>query len=551
MEERLLQLFPDQVVQLKEYTSFVNQPERIQISSQEDINDYDPNTLTNYYNFRVRLPRPALNVKSIQLARASIPNAIPNIPDTECTFWYYALPQVSTGTIYLNNAGVPGAAAYTFDSLGNLFNSGSGLRVRSGKIYVNKDDVAPTYTTDSAGVVYTYPGNVIVTGASINYTTGIFIVGGISYLYNTVAAEATPFLSPSNPIPMISGNIIGFYLEFAQNNINFDSGLLVIDGDVNSPYTYDIADAITVPLAPVPATYGVAPGTIAYWVEYDAPELATLRSNYLRYIRLVPSNAQPELMNAFTGGFNRTFQDYADLESELNNSTTDDPLNGEPSNEVPGTFKFIADQISFTYNDRFNKMIFTGLDSNFRYLPCATDDPLWPIAATQLQARDRANTRWDFSGIIEIVQPFQLYRTLNLRLGFNYAIYPQGDNFINMIRPIPPYIASPPPGLGVFTEYDHVAPGYIDLVYTSCCHLYTDITGGSTVDSIANKALLASIPLNTTNLGVGFHSLPLNNPLTKIATQLNEIYIEMRTDSGQPFYIGNNAIVSLELILTY
>jgi hypothetical protein len=57
--------------------------------------------------------------------------------------------------------------------------------------------------------------------------------------------------------------------------------------------------------------------------------------------------------------------------------------------------------------------------------------------------------------------------------------------------------------------------------------------------------------MNTQALGVGFHSLPLNNPLTKIPTLINEIYIEMRTDAGEPFYIGNNGIVSLELILTY
>jgi hypothetical protein len=66
-----------------------------------------------------------------------------------------------------------------------------------------------------------------------------------------------------------------------------------------------------------------------------------------------------------------------------------------------------------------------------------------------------------------------------------------------------------------------------------------------------NKALLASIPINTPSLGVGFHSLPLNNPLTKIVNQIYEISIELRTDTGQPFYLGNNAIVSLEFILTY
>jgi hypothetical protein len=98
---------------------------------------------------------------------------------------------------------------------------------------------------------------------------------------------------------------------------------------------------------------------------------------------------------------------------------------------------------------------------------------------------------------------------------------------------------------------DLVAPGYPDLVNTSCVHLYSDITGGSTVDSVVNKALVASIPLNVPALNVGFHSLPLNNPLTKISNQISEISIEMRNDTGQPFYLGNNAIVSLEFILTY
>lgn len=467
MEQRLQELFPDQIVQIREYQSFVNQPERIQISSQQDIQDYDPNTLTSYYNFRVRLSRPALNVKSIQLARASIPNAVTNIPDQETTLWFYALPQVSTGTIYTSVGGFPGAAVYTFDTSGNL---------------------------------YTAPGGVLVPSSAIY----------------------------------------------------FDSGLLVIDTDIDSPFQYNTLDAVTLPLSPTPAFYGGDPLQVKYFVEYDAPELATRRLNYLRYIRLVPSYAQPELLDGFVGGFNRSFQDYDDLTTELNNATIDDPLNGEPSNDIPGTFKFIPNLVSFDYNTRFNKFVFTGLNPEFRYLPCASDDPLWLLAASELQTRDRQNTRFEFSGVTTIIQPFQPYRNLNLRLGFNYATYPDPINYTQMIRPIPPFIVSPPPNLqDPFTSYDHVAPGYCDLVYTSCCHLYTDVTGGSTLDTIAEKALLASVPLNTPSLGVGFHSLPLNNPLTKISSQLYEIYIEMRTDTGEPMYFGNNVVISLELILTY
>lgn len=462
MEERLAQLFPDQIVQIKEYHSFVNQPERIQISSQEDINDYDPTTLTSYYNFRVRLPRPALNVKSIQLARATIPNPVASFPDSECVMWYYALPPASPGNIYLNTAGAPGDLTYIFD------------------VY---------------GVIRDAVSNEIIPNSYVYFDSGNIVLSGTNYTFNKTTASA--------------GNV--------------------------PTEVYDNGD-------------------LDYWIEYTSVQVSPILPNYLRYIRLVPSNAQPELMTNFTGGFNRIFSDYDDLVAELNLSTIDDPLNGQAGlNNVVGEFKFVANQVGFSYDARFSKIVFSGLDPFYSYLPVASDDPIWYQAAIELAARDRQNTRFSFSGAIEIVQPYIPFRQLNLRLGFNYATYPQGDNFRQMIRPIPPFIASPPsPGsLGKFTIYDHVAPGYADLVATSCCHLYTDITGGSTVDSIAEKALLATVPLNTQALGVGFHSLPLNNPLTKIATQLYEIYIEMRTDAGQPFYLGNNAIVSLELILTY
>lgn len=460
MEQRLAELFPDTNVSIQEYRSFVNQPERIQISSQQDLNDYDPYTLTNYYNFRVRLPRPALNVKSLQLARASLPLATTSLPDTECTFWYYALPKVSPGLIYEDdplNPGNPGNVVYTFDTSGN---------------------------------VYTV-GNVLVPDSVVYFDSGVFTNSGAVYLFNKNLASVG-----NVPIPCIE------------------------NGDTD------------------------------FFIEYTAPQLATLRPNYLRYVRLVPSNAQPDLMPLFAGGFNRIFSDYDDLVSELNNATIDDPLNGEPSNDVVGTFKFVPNQVAFSFNDRFTKIVFTGLDTTFTYTPAASDDTIWYAAAQELQQRDRANTRFQFlTGVIEIIQPFIQYRNLNLRLGFNYAIYGTPQQFENMLRPVPPAIATPL--IGDFTNYDHVAPGYADLVYSSCCHIYCSLTGGSTVDSIAEKALLASIPLNSSTLGVGFHSLPLNNPLTKISNQLFEIDIELRTDSGAPFYIGNNAIVSLEFILTY
>lgn len=472
MEAKLLELFPDETVPVAQYRSFVNQPERIQISSQEDISDYDPNTLTTYYNFKVRLPRPALNVKTLQLARASIPNIVASFPDTECTFWYYALPPVAEGNIYENNGGIPGDLAYTFDTSGNVFT----------------------------------PGDVLVPNSAIYFDTGNMLLAGISYTYDEDAAYN--------------------------------------DGNGNAPVeVYDGND-------------------LDYFIEYTGDSIVTgsRRLDYLRYVRLLPSFVQPDLMiGSFTGsgfGFNRVFADYEDLLTELQKATGDDPLDQTAMNNLLNSFRFVANDISFSLNTQFNRFVMTGNDIGFTtYLPVASDDELLPLASELLKQRDILNDQGgNFAqGAIAIVQPWIPYRTLNLRLGFNYAIYGSGPNYLNMLRPHPDFVPPDPPlSLGNwFTEMDHLAPGYCDLVNTSCCHIYCDVTGGSTVDSIANKALLATIPLNTGQLGVGFHSLPLSNPLTKIVDQIYEIYIELRTDTGQPFYLGNNAIVSLELILTY
>ena len=99
------------VIQKKEtYHSVFNQPERVTLST---ANAEAPTQFTNAtsessaYQFTINLPRPALNVKSMQLLYANIPQAQVCIPDSACAFWYYRLrttqitwPAWSSGTTY-------------------------------------------------------------------------------------------------------------------------------------------------------------------------------------------------------------------------------------------------------------------------------------------------------------------------------------------------------------------------------------------------------------------------------------------------------------------
>jgi hypothetical protein len=92
--------------------SFLTQPERIFITSDDDISQQssqDALKENSFAQFTVNLKRPALNVKSLQVSRVSIPNATTSsIPDDECVFWYYRIPAavIAAGQYYPNPTGL-------------------------------------------------------------------------------------------------------------------------------------------------------------------------------------------------------------------------------------------------------------------------------------------------------------------------------------------------------------------------------------------------------------------------------------------------------------
>ena len=80
-------------VNQKIFRSRVYQPEVLSISSSDRVgSDAEENVLGFYNSFRVMLKTPVLNVSSLQLLRATLPNIVPSLPDSELVFWYYRLP---------------------------------------------------------------------------------------------------------------------------------------------------------------------------------------------------------------------------------------------------------------------------------------------------------------------------------------------------------------------------------------------------------------------------------------------------------------------------
>jgi len=91
---------------VKVFRSMLNQPNLIAVSSadgvQEGAND-TPLSQSSFYNFTCNLPRPCLDVDSIQLIGANIPQANANIPNTACAFWYYKMSAYSGQIPNINN----------------------------------------------------------------------------------------------------------------------------------------------------------------------------------------------------------------------------------------------------------------------------------------------------------------------------------------------------------------------------------------------------------------------------------------------------------------
>ena len=272
--------------------------------------------------------------------------------------------------------------------------------------------------------------------------------------------------------------------------------------------------------------------------------VSDLSSSYLCWIRLQPSWTPPELVGT-QYAYNRTFTDYNDLVSELNKACAADPI----GSSYVG-YQYIANDISFSYNATYNKIVMTGKNSSYYYLIAGQQDQNVKAVAPQLQ-----NTTYQEGvGIIGYAAQGQPYNTsgysLAQRLGWswNAASVTTFYDFRNQMRPLN-YLVE---GVGTtISSYTNIANNYANLVNTACVYVYVDWVAGSSQDSQGNGGLLGAIPLNTGNNSVGFFDKVISNPLSKIPPQLQEIRVLLKDENGNPFNLPLTAQVNLELGFSY
>jgi chitodextrinase len=118
------------------------------------------------------------------------------------------------------------------------------------------------------------------------------------------------------------------------------------------------------------------------------------------------------------------------------------------------------------------------------------------------------------------------------------------------IPPAPPLLEDNPPKTATITR-TYTAEGYANLVYSSIVNIYTNVIGGSTLDTVRNTNLVATTSMNCGNLGIAFHGNYIDTPLQRVAGDINELTIELRDEVGEPFFLTNNAIMTATFKITY
>lgn len=446
MEELVDQFPSEQKVSEGPYRSFVFQPERLCISSNDDVNTnlISDSTFVSanlqasggheiaetFSSFRIRLAKSLINVKSIQLLSAVIPNAVQNIPNNQTVFFYYRIPTLA------------------LSSLGNYSN----------------------LTRYYRGDIVFYP------------VTNTFYCCTLSTI-NTVPTVGTNWASAGND--------------------------------------------------------GTRPNYFAIGVD-------TMNAVFLN-----PTNSSPPdyTSAARINTYNRTYTSYDDLVSALNLCTS---LIGQIAGAAP------INSVTFAYNDQLNKIQMipdpTQIAAGYFFFPAGYEDP--NVAAFMAPNEP--------GGIFEdIAVNFTPGYTLNLRLGFTWnGVFFDAFTVNPYQVPAPGscktslywYMRPTDPGFGapvLMSQDITTANSYGDLVNTSCVRVYCDASFASTEDSNGQQGLLSVIPVNTTNLGIGFYQNNFSNPLTKVPKIISEIGIRLVNDQGLPYVLPNSATVLLEIAISY
>jgi hypothetical protein len=271
---------------------------------------------------------------------------------------------------------------------------------------------------------------------------------------------------------------------------------------------------------------GILPTNTTYW--YDAGTDGTqpnyfqldvsFRAQSLKTISLYPSYFASEnesVANQVQYGWNKTFTSYDDLLTEVNRAA---------GYNTTG-FGSGKNLLRFNYNQRFNK---------FEVYPQTANSKYYVLPSYGDTVYQQLNASYPLS--------------LNLRLGFTQQFQFPSPIASNPWTNFPVYIFgfNNPEGNAYLS-----ADSYPNLNYTNRVNVFADLVRTSSFDTFTGGGLLASVPMNSGNLGVVLFQAVYPNKLVNVPPEIYEIFFSFETDNKVPYLFPKSATISLELALEY
>lgn len=278
---------------------------------------------------------------------------------------------------------------------------------------------------------------------------------------------------------------------------------------------------------------------LCFWYYRVAAATSVPNTAQLWNVRLYPSNWQI----SSNGTKNRFITGGQDLVNLLNtaaavggDATANNPFwNGSAGADVVFSWDAVRNQITFAG---------TGIGGGAQYYAAAGYNDPNVIAAINAGTVVMANP----VGGGTTVQPLVVGSTLNLRVGYamsgNGALVSQGTQGVVQLANL--------------TNTAYVATAtvpvdsYPNLVYTGSVYLYADIIMGSSLGSGNQHNLLAVVPVSGPQLAVTNYVAATLTWLSKLNSDtLYDLRVSMYDDNNQPYVLPDNAVVNVELGVSY
>lgn len=475
---------------------FLNQPDRVFISSQDDesqvISQTDVQEQT-YSQFSIELTKPLLNVKSIQLVSATIPQGGLSFPDEELVFWYYkgTKEQIAASTYF----------------------------VASNLHYVR---ILPSYYKPELVYNYTATGysewvstTTYANGAIVTYNGRQYISIQAGNL-NQNPLTQTAYWTYQTTVQLIARNTFAFNRSFV-NYDDLDSVLAL--ATENDPF------------------YNYSKNQIKAWsstTTYYQKQFVTYLGNTYFSLQSNNLNKNPATQTAYWYLLESTVLIPSFIPADI--QLTYNTVTGKFLMIVPaGTTSYYC---AAGYNDlnvQNQSVVLQAMTTQSDFLTFMPDGYGQPYTIGRT-LNLRLGFTWDGNN-----------RTINLVPSLPDA----NVCLINRFRPspLPANIVRELWG-GIDTIVTYTADAQPNMVLSNRILIFADFVGPSTTGSGSYENLLCSVA-NAGTLGVLNYMATFFNPLTKVAPEIYTIQVYLRSDTGVPYRLPNSAIVGLELAVQY